>query len=227
MISKTFKHIGGPPLPKLEQVTLESGSRYYVTETGEKYTSVTTFLSSFPNPTLERWKKRVGQVEAESIRNTAARRGTMFHNLVESYLFNSLDIGGIMPDVQDMFNKIRPILERIDNIHFIETHLYSDVLRLAGQVDLIAEFDGIDSIIDHKTSRKPKRKEWIEKHFLQETCYSLMYEERTGIKAKQLVTIINVEDSVPQIFVEQRKNMIPLLAEKLKEYRSSIDTGDK
>ena len=49
-------------------------------------------------------------------------------------------------------------INRIDNIHCVEQFLYSEHLRLAGQVDCIVEFDGRFSIIDFKTSAKLKKK---------------------------------------------------------------------
>jgi genome maintenance exonuclease 1 len=97
--------------------------------------------------------------------------------------------------------------------------LYSETLGLAGQVDCIAEFDGIPSIIDFKTSLKMKKEEWILSYFEQCTCYSLMYEEMTGIQCKQIVVLISVDHEQPQIFVKNRRDYIPELANKVKQFR--------
>jgi ATP-dependent exoDNAse (exonuclease V) beta subunit len=111
----------------------------------------------------------------------------------------------------EIWNEFKPLLNRIDNIHAQEIALYSDHLRLAGRVDCIAEFDGKLSIIDFKTSKKPKKKEWIENYFAQAAAYAIMYEERTGIPINRSVIMIAVEGDDPQIFIEKRDNFVPLL----------------
>ena len=65
-----------------------------------------------------------------------------------------------------MFSAIEPFLKRINNIHLQEKSLYSDHLQTAGRVDCIAEFDARLSVIDFKTSSKPKSAEWITNYFV-------------------------------------------------------------
>ena len=89
-----------------------------------------------------------------------------------------------------LFKQAKAMYDRIDNIHFQEAPLYSHEFGIAGRVDCIAEFDGVLSIIDFKTSAKRKKKEWIESYFVQETGYVKMYEERSGLKIPQIVTAI-------------------------------------
>ena len=98
--------------------------------------------------------------------------------------------------------------------------LYSETLGLAGQVDCIAEYDGVPSVIDFKTSSKLKKEEWITHYFEQCTCYSLMYEEMTGIKAKQIVILISVDHEHPQVFIKKRGDYVNGLYDKLKQFRS-------
>ena len=140
---------------------------------------------------------------------------------MESYINNQEGFidENVMPDMVHAFNQFVPILDRVDNVHYLETMLYSETLGLAGQVDCIAEFDGIPSIIDFKTSLKPKKEEWILNYFEQCTCYSLMYEEMTGVKAKQIVVMISVDHEEPQVFVKNRSDYIPELARKVKQFR--------
>jgi genome maintenance exonuclease 1 len=103
----------------------------------------------------------------------------------------------------------------------MEAPLLSHVLQLAGTVDLVAEFDGVLSIIDHKTSSKPKKKEWITDYFLQATCYSIAIEEMYGIKITQLVVAVVVDDDpTPQVFVEDRRNYYKELYQRIDEFRN-------
>jgi genome maintenance exonuclease 1 len=90
----------------------------------------------------------------------------------------------------------------------IEYPLYSKRLKTAGRTDLIAEWDGSLAIIDFKTSRKPKKQEWVKNYFLQATCYSLMLQERTGIVCPDIVILISVDDHEPQVFHKKRKDYL-------------------
>ena len=221
---KTFKHLHNDPvLVELKREEI-NGKRYYVSPNGTKLPSVTTFLSHFKGDSIQKWRKKVGEEEANKISARASRRGTKFHSIMESYISNqerdSFLNENVMPDMKLAFNNMLPTLDRLDNVHYLETMLYSETLGLAGQVDCIAEFDGVPSIIDFKTSLRLKKEEWILNYFEQCTCYSLMYEEMTGIQCKQIVVLISVDDEPePQVFVKQRGEYIPELARKVKQFR--------
>ena len=218
---KTFNHLNTTTLCKLERSEY-NGKRYYVSPTGRRLPSVTTFLSHFKGDSIAKWRAKVGEEEANKISARAGRRGTKFHSLMESYIGNEKGFLNetVMPDMKLAFNNMLPTLDRIDNVHFLETMLFSETLGLAGQVDCIAEFDGVPSVIDFKTSLKIKKEEWILGYFEQCTCYSLMYEEMTGIKARQIVVLISVDNETePQVFVKDRNDYMPELANKIKQFR--------
>jgi genome maintenance exonuclease 1 len=84
---------------------------------------------------------------------------------------------------------------------------------------LIAEFDGQLSIIDFKTSRKPKKAEWITGYFMQESFYAAAFYELTGIPIRQVVTLVMVDDDQPQIFIEQPLKWLPQFMELRKKYQ--------
>ena len=221
---KTFKHINTQPLCELKREEY-NGKRYYLAPSGKRLPSVTTFLSHFKGDSIATWRRKVGEEEANKISARASRRGTKFHHLMESYIGNQkgfLTEPDVMPDMQMAFFDMRPVIDRIDNVHYLETMLYSETLGLAGQVDCIAEFDGVPSVIDFKTSLKLKKEEWILSYFEQCTCYSLMYEEMTGIKAKQIVVLISVDHEQPQVFVKQRGDYVPELYNKVKQFREEF-----
>jgi len=101
-----------------------------------------------------------------------------------------------------------------------ELPLYSTYLGVAGRVDLIAEHNGRLSIIDFKTSRKVKKKEWISGYFQQGAAYAVMFEERTGIPVDKIVIAITVDGQTDaQVFIEKRDNWVPTLQETIQLYR--------
>ena len=194
--------------------TVPGVGRKYFTETGAAYPSVTTVLGVLSRDSIKEWRKRVGAETANKISRQASTRGTKIHTLCEDILNNKeVNYDNLTLIDQEMFNNFRPLLDRIDNIHGQEVALYSDHLRMAGRVDCIAEFDGKLSIIDFKTSKKPKRKEWIENYFAQAAAYAIMYEERTGTPINRCAILIAVEGEEPQVFVETRDNYVKLLFE--------------
>lgn len=207
----------------LEATTTDSGRTYKIPD-GQHYPSVTTVLGSIKNEGLENWKKRVGSKECNRIMHHAATRGTAFHEAVERYCKNEKDyfVKNEMPHVKAMFRSIEPELHRIGIIAAIEAPLYSDRLKLAGRVDMIADFDGKPSIVDLKTSSHRKKAESISNYFLQTTAYSLMFEERTGVRLEDLVIIMAVEnDPAPLVFKEKRSNWIDQLYSIVDNYHSS------
>jgi genome maintenance exonuclease 1 len=204
---KTFKH-NFVPFVELSTENI-NGQRYYVLPDGvTKLKSVTTIIGEKSDKTaLLEWKKKVGEAEANRIANQAARRGTSVHKIAENYLLNEENFyGKEMPANMDTFREhFKPILdEHVDNIFGIELPLYSKALKCAGRTDVIAEYDGKLSIIDFKTSRKPKREEWIENYFIQSTVYSMMFEWTYKIAVPQIAIIIAVDDDKPQTFIKDR-----------------------
>ena len=200
---KTFIH---HEYPKLERKTSADGSRVYATPSGRAYPSVTTVTGLHSKQGILDWRKKVGEEAANAISTRAANRGTRIHQLCEDFLLGE----HVEPDIfdQDLFKKIRTHLDRIDNIHALESPLYSDHLEVAGTVDCIAEYDGKLAVIDFKTSSKLKQRDWIHGYFMQTSAYAVMFEERTGIPIGKLVIIIGVDDEEPQIFTEKRDDWI-------------------
>ena len=199
---KLFEHNADAPV--LEKLTRsnEDGKRIYRTPTGEGYPSVTTVLGILGKEDIAKWRKRVGEEEANRISTQAARRGTAVHKLCEDYLDNNPDYSKKhMPANIQMFNTMKPILdERINNIWYQECFLYSNELQTAGQVDCIAEWDGELAVVDFKTSRKLKKEEWILNYFMQVSFYAKAFEEMTGTPVKKGVVFIGVDNEDPQVF---------------------------
>jgi hypothetical protein len=200
--------------------TTNKGGRKYQTPNGD-YPSITTLLGNLSKKAIMEWRDRVGHEEANKISRQAAGRGTAVHAVCENYVNNDPDYAkGLMPNILHDFKRIKDILDtRIGIVYGQELPLYSDHLGVAGRVDCVAEFDGKLSIIDYKTSRKTKKKEWIESYFMQECFYAIAWEERTGIPITQLVTIISVDDAEPQVFIEHRDNYDKRLVEVIQQYK--------
>ena len=213
-----FEHVF-TELTEMNAVTTEKG-RQYRTPEGIDLPSITTVLSILSRESIAKWRSRVGHEEANRISHRASSRGTRVHEIVEKYINNEENFkDGYTPDIISSFSDLKPILDsRIGRVYAQEAPLYSNHLGVAGRVDCIAEFDGRLSVIDFKTSMKPKRKDWITNYFMQESAYAIMWEERTNRPITQLVTIISVDNHEPQIFVEHRDTWVRPLRETIAKY---------
>jgi len=209
-----FQHIHHD-IPKLVRVDSPEG-RKYQTPSGKSYPSVTSIVGLLGKEAIREWRARVGEEEANRVSARAARRGTDVHSLCENYLLNK----EVKPGLFDIeaFNSIKPLLNRINNIHCLETQLFSDYLQVAGTVDCIAEFDGRVSVIDFKTSRRIKNRDDIHGYFMQTSAYAVMFEELTKIPVDRLVIIMSVDDEAPLLFIEKRDDWIGQFIELRNDY---------
>ena len=203
----------------LDATTTDTG-RAYTLPNGKSYPSVTTVLSILTEDAIRSWRDRVGEEQADIVSGKASRRGTKVHSIVEKYL-NNEDTSKFMPHVQQSLENLKPILdEHIGYIFGLEVALYSDHLGIAGRCDCVAQFNGVPSIIDFKTSRYIKKKEKISNYFAQGAAYAIMWEERTGMVIPNVVVIMDVDHEKPLVFVEHRDNYTKLLKDTIDEYRT-------
>ncbi len=197
------------------------GVRYYKIPDEEelvKMVSITSVTSHFNKEIFVKWRKRVGNEEADKITKAATARGTDMHTLTEHYLKNE-ELPEVRPISDFLFKIAKGKLNKIDNIHALEGPLYSKELGLAGTVDCIAEYDGELAIIDFKTSKKPKPRDWIEHYFVQCMAYGCMLYEMKGISIKKLVIIMACENGECVIYEERDKaKYIKLLGEYINKF---------
>jgi genome maintenance exonuclease 1 len=203
----------------LERLDLASG-RVYLTPEGNRYPSVTSILGYDPEKkkSLDEWRAKVGEDVANRISKKATQRGTALHSYVENFLLgNPFDVHMLH---YDMWTPIESYLQNtIGDIHAIESQLYSNHLRSAGTVDLIAEHNGKLSIIDIKTSTKLKYSDEISHYYEQCAAYAVMFEELTGIPITNLVIIMGCDETRdPLVFASKRDKHIQSYLQKRKTY---------
>ena len=209
-------HLGDLELDKKEV----DGIRLYNLPNGDWVPSITSVTSFYNREVFRKWRKRVGDTEANRITKESTTRGTDYHEAAQAYLENKeLDWDNYLPLTQFMFKSSQPYLDKIGKIHAIERTLYSEYLGLAGRVDCIAEYDGELAIIDFKTSKKIKPEKWIEQYFVQETAYACMYYELTGIAVDKLITIMVTPEGDVHVYDKRNKSdYIKLLVNYVKEF---------
>ena len=207
-------------LPSLEREHID-GVRYYSIPNEDelvKLVSITSVTSHFNKEIFVNWRKKIGDEKSNRITKAATVRGTDMHTLTENYLDNK-ELPKVPPISEFLFKIAKPKLNLIDNIYALEGPLYSKQLGIAGTVDCIAEYDGELSIIDFKTSQKPKPREWIEHYFVQAMAYGCMLYEMKNIPVKKLVIIMACENGECVVYEEHnKKKYIKLLNQYIRKF---------
>ena len=198
-----FTHI---PIILPEIKTAHYDNKHFYEINGDKFPSITTILHSFENKGIEIWKARTPNWK--DITDESMKIGTWLHKIIEKYLKNEKLMDD---DSLYLFDNLKPELDKINQIQAQETRLYHKDLKIAGQVDCIAEYDGEKCIIDFKNSRKPKREQWINDYKVQVTAYSKMFEYCTNQKIDLGIILIANWDGSTSVF----KVDIPKYEDKL------------
>jgi genome maintenance exonuclease 1 len=179
------------------------GKRYH--QWGDKvYPGVTTILSGTKDArdsqALDKWRSSVGEDEAKEITRLACDRGTEVHACIEDHLV------GIErkcdPQWRGFWDSIRPALVNVSNVQLIEGALWHP-RGFAGSVDCVGEWEGEMSIIDWKTSTKPKKAQWIDDYKLQTAAYCAAVNRlyaKDGLKIKRAAIVIALGDRPAQVF---------------------------
>ena len=191
--------------PKTVRSSIDGVRKYDVDD--EKLPSVTTILQATQDAekteSLKRWVQKVGETEAERVKNTAAKRGTAMHSYLEAYLQ-----GGKVLDLRDVGREASSMGETIiekgfpdlEEVWGVECTLHYPGLY-AGQTDLCGIYQGRESIIDYKQSNKPKKAEWIDDYKLQLVAYAMAHDQIYGTKIEQGVILMCTPDNFFQRFI--------------------------
>ena len=209
-----FNHMAPPNLQELKVIQSATGKRFYVTPDDNKYPSITTVLGIKEKPALTNWRNMLGEKKAKSETKRCSDRGNAVHLMAERFINNEKEYtrGQAAVHIRE-FNKLKFKLNAIDNVRGQELALYSDVLKVAGRVDCVGEYNGTLSIIDFKTSNNNKAEDLIQDYFLQATAYAIMWHELTEEAIENIVIMMSVENGmVPLVFETQiDKYVLPLL----------------
>ena len=192
--------------PTLERVDLEIG-RHYLDSNKKPVPSVTTVLSGTSKSTdaLIQWRNRVGNEEAERIIRQSTDIGTAVHEAIENYLngayWNNFDETNDQQLAQKISTKfINDGLKGITEIWGLEVGLLLDNLY-AGTADCVGMYENIPTLIDFKTAKKIKKREWIEDYFLQGCAYANAHNVMFGTNIEQIVILMVNRNSDFQEFI--------------------------
>jgi genome maintenance exonuclease 1 len=195
--------------PKSTRSLIEGNRHYDINQ--EMLPSVTTILqetqSDEKKASLANWRQKVGENEAERIKNEAASRGTAMHQFLEFYLRNE-KILDLSDEGQVASGMGQVIIDQgfsdLKEIWGSEVTLFYPGLY-AGSTDLCGIYSGRESIIDFKQTNKPKRKEWIDEYFMQLGAYAMAHDVIYNTCVDQGVILMCSKDGFFQKFTSTGK----------------------
>ena len=180
----------------------DQGSRTYDIN-GSRLPSVTTILGKTKNQQfLKDWTAKVGEKEAERIKNVSSKRGTSMHKFLENHItgVGYDDLTGLGQEAKAMAKKIIDVgLTPVEEYYGSEVTLHYPGLY-AGSTDLVCNHNGMDTIIDFKQANRPKNKDWIEDYFLQIAAYAMAHDYVYRSEIRQGVIMICTPDLYYQEF---------------------------
>ena len=188
-----FNYITTPDKARVEV----DGTRRY--RWGEKLPSVTTILSAVPDQgkaiALARWRERVGEEEAEKIKNDAAVRGTIMHRILEGEMTGErhadLTPRGIEAGILAQAIIDHGFLKNLNEVWGNEIMLAYEGLY-AGTADVVGVYKGQECIIDFKQSNNPKTKRQCEDYFNQAAAYAMAHNDMYGTKICSGMILVSV-----------------------------------
>ena len=195
--SNKYKYISG------KQITDPgSGTRVYEIN-NYRLPSVTTVLGATKNQDfIKKWKAKVGEQEADRIKNHSSSRGTAMHKFLEHHILGTgiVDLTSIGQEARPMADKIIEVgLTPVEEYYGSEVTLHYPGLY-AGSTDLVCLHNGMETIVDFKQSNSPKREQWIQDYYLQISAYAMAHDYVYGSQIKQGVIMVCTPDLYYQEF---------------------------
>jgi len=209
---------------KLERLDSPDG-RKYIIPSGEHVSSVTTILSqTVVDDHIEQWTNRVGKRKAKDIVDEAGALGTIMHEHLEAYVLGKeKNIGTNLN--RKLAKKMSDVIiengfRNVQEVWGSEIQLHYDDLW-AGTTDLLGIHCNQESIMDFKTTIKPKKREWIESYFMQISAYTMSHNQMYGTNIRRGVIFMVSRDLTYQEFViegDEMEHYQILWAERVSRY---------
>jgi len=180
----------------------DEGNRTYDVR-GTQLPSVTTILSRTKDQGfLKKWKAKVGDQQAEVIKNISSKRGTSMHKYIEAFILQKgyEDLTSLGQQAKTMAQKvIEKGLTPIEEYYGSEVTLFYPGL-FAGTTDLVCRHNDMDTVVDFKQANQPKRKEWIDDYYMQIAAYAMAHDYLHGSKIEQGIIMVCTPDLYLQEF---------------------------
>ncbi len=215
---------------KFKKITNEDGSRKYLTPSGP-LPSVTTILGATGDKTgLERWKKAIGEKEAEIVKKESTSLGSLMHLYLENYILGKNSSKGnnfihmLAKSMADVI--IKNGLQHISEIWAVEQELYYPGVY-AGQVDFVGVYKDSNTLVigDFKTTTKPKKEQYVLDYKLQLVAYAIAHNIVYNTDITQGIIFMASREKHYQEFrvsSDEFNHYLTLWVKRVEEYYNSL-----
>ena len=187
----------------------DQGTRLYDVN-GSRLPSVTTILGATKDQQfLKEWKAKVGEAEADRIKNLSSKRGTAMHKFLEHYILGTGydDLTELGQKAKAMAKKVIDVgLTPVEEIYGSEVTLYYPGLY-AGSTDLVCVHNEMDTIVDFKQANRPKREDWIDDYKMQIAAYAMAHDYVHKSNIEQGIIMVCTPDLYYQEFIVSGANL--------------------
>ena len=199
----------------------DQGTRLYDVN-GARLPSVTTILGKTKNQQfIKDWKEKVGEAEAERIKNLSSNRGTAMHKFLEHYIIGTGydDLTALGQEAKAMAQKVIDVgLTPVEEWYGSEVTLYYPGLY-AGSTDLVCLHNNRETVVDFKQANRPKKKEWIQDYYLQIAAYAMAHDYVHNSNIEQGVIMV----CTPDLYYQEFKVEGPELRRYKHEFLKRLD----
>lgn len=181
-----------------------AGGRIYEVD-GQRLPSVTTILSRTKDRSgLQRWRRRVGDEEADRIVQESADLGTAMHAWIENWVHGRPQTKPTN-DIERLAHRMAQVMHdralvHIEEIWGNEVNLYYPGLY-AGTADMVAVYGGKPCIIDFKSTRSPRKDSYNFDYYCQLAAYAIAHNALFGTSIERGVIFAVSRDGIFQQFV--------------------------
>ena len=154
---------------------------------------------------ITQWRRKVGPAQADAIVQESTLIGSAVHEAIENYLngdswdnFEETHDQLLAQKISEKF--VNDGLNGITEIWGLEVGLLLDNLY-AGTADCVGLYQDIPTLIDFKTAKKIKKREWIEDYFLQGCAYANAHNVMFGTNIEQIVILMVDRNAIFQEFI--------------------------
>lgn len=143
------------PLPHYPaKTTWENGNGYLIDSRNNRLPGITSILKATQSPkekaSLNAWRGKVGNAEANRIIRESRDRGNIIHNLAKNYLEGQPIT--CPPAVGPYWDTLLPVLENLNQIRLLEGHVFHYYEGYAGRVDCVANYQHIPCVIEFQSA---------------------------------------------------------------------------
>ncbi|MBD3887372.1 exonuclease [Phormidium tenue FACHB-886] len=206
------------------KIVRQGQGHFYQSPNGLLLPSISAILSA-TRPVRERivisrWRKRVGNEEANRISRESILRGKRLHQRLEHYL-SGQPLAECPEWLKPWRDSLKPVLASVEAVLLVEGAVFHEALGYAGTLDLVAQYGDAVVLIDWKTASSARKDEYLGNYKLQVAALWGALAATYDLRLEQALIAIALPDRPAQLVwldVEQLEEAWQQWLERLEQW---------